>query len=392
MLLLFLICLIIFTSGCWDREEPDEIGIVIMAAFDIDEDSGLNKVVAQVANPLAPGIVEDGGDAPYEESTWVVEATGHSTYEAIQNLELLTTRALDWSHVEVLVISEKIAEQGLRPILDFFDRERQSRLITRPLMLKGDINQLMEVQFPLEVLGGDALGKHLLHVQEERSTVSDVDSMRIMFQQLSAPGQDLVLPLGEVILEEEEEEGEGLTPGTIDLSGSAVFRNDRLAGFIDGRESTGYLWITGQIQRATLVVKCPGCEEKLLTIEIFQTETELKPEITGYKPRFELQVRTESRIQEFACPEFPTDKEFMEALNRRLATVIRNEIEMSLDKAKELQTDIFGLGNLIFRKKPQVWEEIEDEWPDIFEEAEVDIEVKAVIRRHGQVTDPVIIR
>ena len=43
--------LVIFSPGCWDREEPDEIGIVIMAAIDIDEDSGLKKVVAQVANP-----------------------------------------------------------------------------------------------------------------------------------------------------------------------------------------------------------------------------------------------------------------------------------------------------------------------------------------------------
>jgi len=420
LLLAILLPLAAFVPGCWDKDEPDEVAMVIMAAFDIDEESGLKRIAVQIANPLgAAGQEEGNGEGPEKGPTWALDATGHSAYEAIQNLELVSTRALDWSHLEVLVISEAMAERGIRPILDYFDRERQSRMISRPLLIKGEVMELMEMEFPLEAIGGEGLSKHMLHVQEERSVDSGLDSIRIMFQQLSRPGQELVLPLGEIVNEnkrgeetepdsaEKEDNGEeGETnsgknnpennsqePEIVQLAGSAVFRGNSLAGFLDDRQSAGYLWITGELDRATLRVSCPGCEEASVTLEVFQSEKNLEPEIRNGTPVFHLQVGAESRIQDLACPELPPEEELIETINRRQAALIRNEIEGALDKARELEADVFGLGHLIYRKKPTIWDELEEDWPEIFtEEAKMEIEVETVIMRHGQVTEPITIR
>ena len=299
------ISLTIITAGCWDKDEPEEVALVIMVAFDADEEDGLIKIAAQVANPLGAAEAEEDGGAG-KDPTWTVEAKGHSTYEAIQNLELKSTRVLDWGHLEVLVISEAMAEKGLRPILDYFDREHQARLITRPMVVRGEVTKLMEMEFPMEPVGGLGVSKYLLQTQEGRSVSTGIDSMRLMFQKLSNPGKDLALPLGKMVVEEEGEgEEEEQMKGTIEFTGGAVFRKDKLAGSMDEREARGMMWITGEVARATLVVPCPGCEEASITLEVFQSETELEPKITESKPRFELQVRAESRIQDFACPEAP---------------------------------------------------------------------------------------
>lgn len=94
------------------------------------------------------------------------------------------------------------------------------------------------------------------------------------------------------------------------------------------------------------------------------------------------------RIQDFNCqnPE-RWDKEYVAGLNRRLATAIRNQMEMSLDKAREAGTDVFGLGNLLYRRCPGKWKEMGDSWGEIFPAVAVDIEVETIIRRHGLVRD-----
>ena len=133
-LLAALMCLTVIIPGCWDKDEPDEVVLVMMVAFDVDEEGELIKVAAQVANPLGAAEAEEEGGAD-KGPTWTEVARGHSTYEAVQNLELKSTRQMEWAHLEVLIVSEAMAKRGLRPILDYFDREHEARLITRPLVV-----------------------------------------------------------------------------------------------------------------------------------------------------------------------------------------------------------------------------------------------------------------
>ncbi len=365
-----------------------------MAAFDVEEDGEQFEVGVQVANPLGAGG-EEVGVGVEKEHIWVVDATGQTVYEAVQNLEILSTRKLDWSHVEVMLLSEELARRGIRPVLDYLDRERQARLITRPLVVEGDLRKLLEMEFPLEVLGGDALSKHLLHVQEVRATVSEVDSTRLLFHHLSLPGREVLLPLGGVELEEEEsqqaaEEG-GMETGTVSLAGGAVFYRDRLVGFMNDSQTSGYLWVTDNLERASIVLVCPCCEEEKVTVEVFKAESEkqIAAFTAGEPSRFSLYVEADSRIQDFACPELLLEEEFFSEINRRTAEVIRDEIKESLDKARELESDVFGLGNLVYRKEPRIWNDMEKDWVEIFPEVKVEVEVEVTTRRHGQVTDPV---
>ncbi len=47
----FLFLMVCLGPGCWDKREPDELGIVIGAGFDINPETGLFKVFAELANP-----------------------------------------------------------------------------------------------------------------------------------------------------------------------------------------------------------------------------------------------------------------------------------------------------------------------------------------------------
>ncbi len=396
-LVILLSFLTLLLCGCWDRIEPDFIGLVTMVAFDLDDERGLLKVYAQLPNPAGAGQQQSnggGGSNQAMSATWTLEASGYTVFQAIKNMELQSTRRLLFTHVEVVLFSEKLARQGIRPVLDFFEREPQVRLIARPFVVQGDLQKLMESQFPLEQFGATALSKQLASVQEEAAATSDTDSLRVMMHRLTIPGWELDLPRLIVMPEEEtKKKGEEKTAkqNPVLLTGLAVFRDDKLVGFFDARETAGCMWLKGAINRHYLVLQCPNGGERL-TVEIYEMALQLVPWIDGSKVHFKASIFAEGRLQEFSCQELSLEEAFIASLNRRLATAIRNEASAALDKARELETDVFGLGNLLYRTRNKDWQCFEDKWKEIFPEVMVDLEIEATIRRHGLTLAPIKIR
>lgn len=47
-----MLCLAVVAGGCWNVREPENLVHVLGVAFDLDEETGLFKVYAQVANPI----------------------------------------------------------------------------------------------------------------------------------------------------------------------------------------------------------------------------------------------------------------------------------------------------------------------------------------------------
>jgi spore germination protein KC len=389
-----LLCSAFFPAGCWDRREPDLLGLVTVAAFDIDEQSGLFRVYAQVDNPLG-GAQQKGGSGGGQErsAVWVAEAAGHTVYEAIINMEMNSTRRLFWSHVKAILFSEKLAREGIRPVLDFLDRERQIRLISQPFIVQGDLRRLMETEFPMELEGGEAMSKQSFSIMRETSTLSEVDSLLILFRHISTPGMEINMPRMIALAGGgENEKGPAGKPNPVKISGIGVFHGDKLTGFLDEKETAGYNWLTGNMHRHDLILQCPNSKDDYMTVEVFESSVQLTPEFKGGEVRFTASVTAGGRLQDFTCPSFPLEQKFINSLNSRMATVIHNEIASSLEKARELETDIFGLGRIIYQTRPEEWKRLGNNWQKIFPSVMIDIEVEAKVLRHGLVLQPVQIK
>ena len=402
LLFCFFLNLLIFQAGCWDRREPDFLGVVTAAAFDFEPQTGRLQVIAQVANSLGIGTGEsgggNGGGGGGKNLFWVVEAGGQTIYEALKNIDRVSSRKLLWSHLEVVLFSEEMAREGLLPILDYIDRERQARLIARPFVVQGDVRQLLETEFPLEQLGGPALIRQLLTIRMETAFVPEVESLRRLFSRLAKPGMELILPCIAVQAEKDEKGGPESgkdtrvktgEPNPAKLSGGALFRGDKLVGFFNEKETAGYLWLTNNIRRLTMVFNPPGEKDRHLTVEVFGAAVKLTPEVQGEQVRVHLTVHTKGRLQDFTGQKLPLAGDFKNSLNRRMATVIQNQIGLAWQKAREMNLDVFGIGHTLYQTKPQDWKRLERKWANIFPEVELEVEVQATIKSFGLVADPI---
>jgi len=385
---LLLLLSIAFLSGCWGRREPEELVHALILGFDIDN-RGLYEVTAQFSNPLTGGGPEAGGAGSGrngQKSFWTYSAKGSTPFEAIGNMSLSTPRIIRLTHVQLLIFSERLARRGLGPVLDFIEHDHELRLSTSPAVVEGDLKKLLESDLPLENIPSAGLSRLMRLIKFERSATTG-DSMLVKLQLLSRPGVEMAISRFK-FLELEENSRSTIKPPAA-LSGDAVFKDDRMVGWFEVKESRGLQWIRGMGRSEPVVLASPqGGPE--VTINLFEAKSEIEPVIEDEEVKsIQVMVRAHGSIH--SAPGLDLRQpEVVESLRKRLAAALLEDMEASLAKAKEFGVDVFGFGSVVYRKHYPVWERsIGENWPEIFVSMPVDIEVEAIVHRPGMVTKTV---
>ncbi len=388
--LLFIAALVgTLCSGCWNRREPELLGVVLAVGFDYDEENDLYQIFAQLADPIAMGggsSSEDGGGKG-EKAFWTMEAKGCTPFAAVRHLIGTSSRALFWPHCRVLLLSEKVARKGIADIFDLFERGRQFRLIVKPAIVAGDLRKIMETEFPLEQTGARGLDRLILTTRFERSIFPD-KNLNELIATHAQPGKEMLIGRLKVLdTEAGKEEEDGSIPPPAQLGGSAFFRGDRMVGWATPRQTQGWSYGSGRAFRSTFAIESPTDEENHISIETFGHDARMRLRGDENNWQIELKVKLHGRIQEFDGPgKLDTENELTRSLERRAAQAVRNNIESTLSRSQELKADIFGFGNLIYRKNPQLWQKISSRWDEeIFPQLTIDLTVEFDILHSGMV-------
>ena len=156
-------------------------------------------------------------------------------------------------------------------------------------------------------------------------------------------------------------------------------------GWLDKTQTRGLQWVKGKVRSGIIVIEQPEAEDKLASIEILRASSTVIPKMTEGSPSILIKVGALGNLgetQEFFDP--MESQETWISMERRMAEVIRYEIQAALDIAKyEFNSDIFGFGAEISRKYPKEWRALKDKWDEEFPKLDVEIEVETSLRRSG---------
>ncbi len=105
-MILLLLILTLLLSGCWSKRELNELAIVV--ALGIDKIDDEYEISIQVVDPS-----EISSKQPSSGRSPVVtyHAKGKSVFEAIRRMTTLTPRKPYFSHLQIVVIGQKLAEE-----------------------------------------------------------------------------------------------------------------------------------------------------------------------------------------------------------------------------------------------------------------------------------------
>lgn len=171
----------------------------------------------------------------------------------------------------------------------------------------------------------------------------------------------------------------GAGKAEVELSGSAVFKNGKLAGWLSGEETRGLAWIRKEIRNAIISVSCDGESEALIAVELKQIDIDIRSYIKDKKISMEVLVTAEGNISEQDAPVNVNIDEFKANAKKLLEDRVEREIKDSFEKAqKDFQSDVMFFGRYVHIQNKKEWDDwIRDDWEKIF--PEIPVAVKADI-------------
>jgi spore germination protein KC len=385
---LFMIIMALILTGCWSKKELNEIAIITGMAIDKQEDEYLLTVQQVVPRESGPNAK---GRSPLAN---VLTETGSNVCDAFRRLTYTATRFLNLAHVSILVISDKVAEEGMIESLDCIARDDQLRPTIQVFIAKGgQAKDILTYNPMMEGISAYSIRKKITNAETNYSGVHSV-SFRDMGNTLISDGSELYLPgikyEGDV---EEGKKAENVQQVEIEshivLKPYAVFKSDTLVGWLDEYTSKGVNLVLDRVSGTMISVPCE--ERKYYALDVGKVKTKVKVEIKNDKPKYKIKTEIEGMFCQVDCNIDLQDTKNINKLEEQFSEAIKAQMDHAIKTLQtEYQVDIFGFGDVLHRKDPKLWKKMSKEWNQTFQTVEYDIKVKVTINRTGVTINPLI--
>ncbi|RRN70966.1 Ger(x)C family spore germination protein [Peribacillus simplex] len=367
-------------SGCWDRVEINDLAIVTAAAID-KKDNNQIELSIQVFIPksISSGGGQGGtGQGEGGATTLVRSEIGSNISDAVSKLQSKIPRKIFWGHCKVFIFGEQLAREGIQEQLDFLLRHPQPRERANVYVSEGKARPILESVPPLESYSAKVL-KELsdLHIGM-LVTIQKLDEM------LTGKPQAAALPFIKIL---PPEKGQKNLQGIPYIVGTAVFKKDKMTGTLTEKETRGLLWLRDEMGSYTVSIKPKGVKGEI-SLSPVSAQVKIIPQIINDKWKLFVKVNTEGSVIQNETNLNLSSPHSIKVAEKAYQKDIEKRILQAFRQTQKKKADILGLGKEFYRKYPNQFNKVENQWNEVFAEMEVEIDVNANIRRQGYINKP----
>lgn len=391
ILVIIMLVSVTITSGCWSRKELNELAVVMALGIDTHEDG--YAVSAQVLNASETGAKQNSssmGSLPVITYTSV----GKTIPDALQRMLSMAPRALYLSHLRVLIFGEELARQGVGNTMDFISRNHELRTDFFLLVAKGGrASDILEVITPFEYIPANSLFSSIL-ISQKRWAATGKITLQMFITELKRDGSDPVLSgvqlRGSVQQGRNVENVKKIQPDTmIQHAGLAVFKRDRLVGWLDESRSKGVNYILNRVVTTVGDIECAGGGVAAYEIHRADSTTHAHLNEKG-EPEFRLEMEIEANLSAVECAMKLDSPDVITDLEKRIEDRFNTNIAKHIRYVQsEYGADVFGFGEALHRQHPKVWKKYRDNWDERFRTVQIQVNANVAIRRIGSIVQPI---
>ncbi|MCY6369059.1 Ger(x)C family spore germination protein [Clostridium ganghwense] len=374
LLIVLILINTIILSACWNYREIDKF--IIVAGMVIDKDKDTNKYIltGELIEPMRKG--EKSGP-----ESKIIQVKGDSIFNAIREGIELNGKKMYWGHSQIMIISEEIAKYDLMSVIDLVNRDTEIRGDMKIFVSKD--NTASEILYKTYETGEEIISYKINEVLKNQKSISNYPDINFweLAKQLLAKGSSPIVPCINI----EIQEGVPM----FRVSGSNAFKGNKLVGNLNDIETKSALFIKDEVKGGFLVIESEVDGNKYKnTLEIFKSETKVKPEYKDNKLTMNINVEMDTGIIEIDGERDFIEKKGRQILQKDAEEYVKKNIKKVIDKAQtDFQSDIFGFAGIIMREMPKEWKEkIEPNWEEEFKKLDTNMQVKINIRNSALIS------
>ena len=283
-----------------------------------------------------------------------------------------------------MILSEQIVREGVIDIIDFLNRDTEPRLnIDLMVSKEKTANEILSAQSTTSVLRSFEIEQTL----KEQDNLSESPRVRVyqFVNHLPCEGIAPVLPVMGVV--------ESAGKKTFTLSGTAVFKGDKMIGYLNEEESNFYCYVSDKVKKGLIVLKdSPETEGVDITLEIYDSVTKVKPVYSDGKVSMDIMIKVSVALAEqTGNNKSESGIEVLKVQKAAEEYLKSNTIRTIQNVQKKFGLDIFGFGKKICSEMPKLWKEISNDWTSIYKEIDVNVSASVELKNRGLLRDPIAV-
>lgn len=365
ILLIFIICFPLL--GCWNYISLSEIDIVTGLALDLDEDTKEYKVTYEIIDNK--NLSDDAMKTTY------ISSSAPTIFDAVRKTKRLLSNKLYGGNMESVIISKKIAKTGIMDLLENFLRDGEPR---ETLTIIVSQEETAEELLKANAVDSNVISYEINDAIEEdaKVTASTVYTpLYIAYTAIKEEGNTLLLPA----ISLKHYDGDDFC----ELNGIAVFKEDKLTGFLSPEDSKWLLFIKNLIKGGVLTFNY-GEENDFITVQIRDSDTKHHTSINNDTLVLSLNVSTNINTVEINSKTDLVKIDTRKDLEQSVSDYIKNSIIKFYNKIKsDFGYDIFGLGNNLRKFNKSSWDKSKENWDDLFLNSCLNIDCNVTILNSG---------
>lgn len=370
-------------ASCSGASSKQIQGIYLVIGLGVDLEPINNKVevIMEVLNPAASSSQtnENPGNTGSKNESLIFKGVGETLFDAVYDASKSMSKIQHFGHVKYIVVGDAVARRGIKPLIDSLCRIEEVRLNTPFFITKGKAFDVIKAETPENPISGLAIES--LFYRQGLIGYRPLSYLLDFVRALSSPNTNPVA--AELELTKSKYNG---TSQVFNMSGAAVFKKDKLIGYLNDRETRGFMWVMGSVEVGSVSFTSPDTGKG--TVEILSSKSKITPAIKGNCVAIDVNIFNTSDLRRIGNNVDPVKHpEIMDKIGSLESESIKREVELALKAAKDdMGADIFGFGDKIHAKNPKLWKSIGKDWDNAFQDIDVDVTVNSKVRATGLIT------
>ncbi|MEG0774405.1 Ger(x)C family spore germination protein [Clostridium sp.] len=379
---------ILFTSllltGCWDRVEIDKKAFVSTIAIDIGEDIKERDTLKTLkpTDPFAEKSLDilnvtygfpDIRNMEQEKGTaeiLPITVGGYSMTDAYFKALAESSRTLHFGHSKVLFLSDEIFRnpEVAKEVMDYIEREPSLNRTMTMAIVEGKAEDYVSFKPLME----ENIENYMTGLMGNNSKNGSVYPVTLnKYLDMSTQNDVNMLPLFRL-----EEGNKKLV-----LAGITLIKDYEIVGYLNDKEVIDVQLLRGDIGSCKKVIYRDGHP---IDYYIRDVATKVKMELVNDKLVLNYSIFTEGTIKGYFTEANLLDTEVVREIEGYFGKAMEKELVAIADMTRnELQVDILNVKEKLRKYHPRIWSQVQNRWPEIYENAEIKVTVDNHIRTVG---------
>lgn len=372
--LLLITFMAVISTACWDTKDISDRAYIASLGIDKVSDESLGqenipikyKITAEIIKPSLLKVNSWQLD-PEKKTTILISAEGETIQKALDLLQIQISRPLTLSHLQAVLVGERIAD-NFQDIRTFFGKHPEIARRLRLVFVKNhEAAEVLNTVPKLEhTVAHQLIG--MIEISKDFSLSTFKPFTTFLSEMRANDGQALG---GAINLSENQ---------SLIRSGSAVFDKWKLVGWLNAEDTRKASLLMPKSQRNTFVGEL---KDGVYTYITDKNKVQIIPQLENGRLKFLVKVKTVGAIAQEEGNELNlAEPKNIAQLEELFTQIISKEVNEAIAKSqKEFKVDYFGFGLRLMDKEPDFFESID--WKETFPTVPIITETKAKIHLFG---------